>query len=113
MFHVFITSSKALKVAIICTNVARDSVGTSLCINEDSATRGQFHHHLTSSFHARRYRKRKKDSQIKQLFALLGPDHAKAAHRHIDEIDPMSETTHEGEDIFGVLRKIKKEKQLA
>ena len=32
--------------------------------------------------------KMKKDSQIKQLFALLGPAWVKAARKHIDEIDP-------------------------
>ena len=44
-------------------------------------TRGQFHHHFTSSFYARISQKRKKDSHIKQLFALLRP-------AHVDEIDP-------------------------
>ena len=31
----------------------------------------------------------KKDSQVKQLFALLGSASVKAAHKHGDEIDPM------------------------
>ena len=34
--------------------------------------------------------KRKKDSQVKQLFASLGSAHIKAAHKHFDEIDPWS-----------------------
>ena len=32
----------------------------------------------------------KKDSQLKQLFALLGSGDVKAAHKHVDEIDPWS-----------------------
>ena len=32
--------------------------------------------------------KAQKDSQLKQLFALLGPMGVKAARKHIDEIDP-------------------------
>ena len=35
-------------------------------------TRGQFHQRFTSSFYARRSQKRQKDSQVKQIFALLG-----------------------------------------
>ena len=30
----------------------------------------------------------KKDSQVKQLFALLGSAHVKSARKHLDEIDP-------------------------
>ena len=30
----------------------------------------------------------KKDSQFKQLFALLGSAHVKAGHKHVDKIDP-------------------------
>ena len=48
---------------------------------------GQFHHHFMSNFYVRRSQKFKKDSQIKQLFALLGPACVKAAHKHVDEID--------------------------
>ena len=33
---------------------------------------GQFHQYFTSSFYARRSKKPKKDSQVKQLFALSG-----------------------------------------
>ena len=40
----------------------------------------QFHHHFTS-----RFLRRKKDSQIKQLFSILGPASIKNAS---DEIDP-------------------------
>ena len=32
--------------------------------------------------------KAQNDSQVKQLFALLGSLGVKAAHKHIDEIDP-------------------------
>ena len=51
-------------------------------------TSGQFHQHFTSSFYTFRSQKRKKDSQLKQLFALLGSARIKAAHKHFDEIDP-------------------------
>ena len=30
----------------------------------------------------------KQDSQVKQLFALSGPAHVKAANKQVDEIDP-------------------------
>ena len=49
---------------------------------------GQFQQHFTSSFYSRRSQKRKKDSQVKQLLALLGSARVKAAHIHVDEIDP-------------------------
>ena len=39
------------------------------CSIDDS---GQFHQHLMSSFYACRSQIHKKDSQVKQLFALLG-----------------------------------------
>ena len=32
--------------------------------------------------------KPQKDSQLKQLFALLGSVSVKAAHKHVDEIEP-------------------------
>ena len=51
-------------------------------------TWGQFHHYFTSSFYTSRSQKRKKDSQVKQLFALSGSVRVKAAHKHADEIDP-------------------------
>ena len=53
------------------------------------ASMGQFHHHFMSSFYVRRAQKCIKDSQLKQLFALLGSGHVKAACKHVDEIDPM------------------------
>ena len=40
--------------------------------------------------YARRSQKRQKDSQVKQLFALLGSACVKAARKHVDEIDPRS-----------------------
>ena len=40
------------------------------------------------SFYVRRSQKCKKDSQLKQLFALLGSAGVKAGRKHIDEIDP-------------------------
>ena len=52
--------------------------------------RGQFHQHSTLSFYAGRSQKCKKDSQVKQLFVLLGPLHVKAGHKHFDEIDPWT-----------------------
>ena len=55
--------------------------------------RGQFHQHFRSSFYARRSQKRKKDSQLKLLFALLGSASVKAARKLVDEIDPWSQQT--------------------
>ena len=52
--------------------------------------RGQIHHHFTCSFYERRSQKHKKDSQVKQLFALLGSVGVKAAHKQVDEINPKS-----------------------
>ena len=49
---------------------------------------GQFHHHFTSSFYVRRSQKCIKDSQVKQIVVLLGSACIKAAHKHVDEIDP-------------------------
>ena len=50
--------------------------------------------HLTNlfmpSFYTSRSQKRKKDSQIKQLFAPLVPAGVKAACKHVDEFDPRS-----------------------
>ena len=43
---------------------------------------------FTSSFYLRRSQKHKsQDSQVKQLFALLGPASIKAGRKHVDEID--------------------------
>ena len=38
-----------------------------------------------------RSQKRQKDSQLKQLFALLGSAAVKAVYKHVDEIDPSSD----------------------
>ena len=43
---------------------------------------------FTRSFYARRSKSAKKDSQLKQLFVLLGSAGIKAALKHVDEIDP-------------------------
>ena len=51
--------------------------------------RGQFHQHFMHSFYARRSQKRKK-TQLKQLFAILGSAGIKASRKHIDEIDPWT-----------------------
>ena len=48
---------------------------------------------FTSSFHACRSQKLKKDSQVKQLFALLESVHVKPACKNIDEIEPSSTMT--------------------
>ena len=45
---------------------------------------GQFH----QRFYVRRSQKRKKESQLKQLFALSGSACLKALRKHIGEIDP-------------------------
>ena len=57
------------------------------------STWGQFHHNFMRSFYARRSQKGKKDSQFKQLFALLGPVCLKAARIHFDEIDATCSPT--------------------
>ena len=49
---------------------------------------GQFHHHFTQSFNGCRSQKHKKDSQIKQLFALLGFAHVKAACKKMVKLTP-------------------------
>ena len=54
-------------------------------------TFSQFYQQFTSNFYAHRSQKRKKDSQVKQLFLLLGSVCIKAACKHIDEIDPRSQ----------------------
>ena len=70
--------------------------------------RCRLHHYFTSSFYASKSQKRKKDSQVKQLFALLGAVSLKEVRKHIDEIDPRLHqmdillkrklfTVHEGE----------------
>ena len=43
---------------------------------------------FTPSLYTCRSQKCKKDSQLKQLFELLGSAGVKAACKHIDEIDP-------------------------
>ena len=57
-------------------------------IKEAKKTGGKFHQHFMCSFYACRSQKCKKDSQLKQLFALLGSVGVKAAYKHVDEIDP-------------------------
>ena len=56
-----------------------------------TASGGQFHEHFTSSFYARRSQKGQKDSQVKQLFALLGSACVKDVRKHVDEIDARSQ----------------------
>ena len=58
-------------------------------------TWGQFHKQFTGSFYVRRSQKRKKDSQVWQLFALLGSARVKAARKYVDEIDPWPSTNTE------------------
>ena len=51
-------------------------------------TWSQFHQHSTSSFYACRSQRRKKDSQVKLLFALLGSARVKAARRMLVKLTP-------------------------
>ena len=51
------------------------------------SNRGQFQHHFTHSFYTFRPQKRKKDSQLKKLFSLLGSEDLKAVRKHLDEIN--------------------------
>ena len=55
--------------------------------------------------HSQIPRAQKKDSQDDQLFALSGPVHVKAAHRHVDEIDPRSKLLWTSV-VFGMVFKI-------
>ena len=48
------------------------------------------------SFYARRSQKGKKESQLKQLFALSGSAGVKAERKHIDEINSRKEALFEG-----------------
>ena len=50
--------------------------------------KGQFQQHFMSSSYPRRSQKRKKDSQLKELFVLLQSAGVKAVRKHFDEIDP-------------------------
>ena len=56
----------------------------------NAMTWGQFHQHFTHSFYGHRSQKCKIDSQVKQLFALLGFVCVKATCKHVDEIDPKT-----------------------
>ena len=53
----------------------------------------QFHQNFTCNFFSHRSQKCKKDSQLKQLFALLGSVQVKAGHKHIDEIETWMSTS--------------------
>ena len=48
----------------------------------------QFHQRFTCNFYLGRSQKRKKDSQLKQLFVLTGSVSVKATCKHVDEIYP-------------------------
>ena len=51
----------------------------------------QFHQNFMS-FYVRRSQKRKKDTQLKQLFALSGSACVKAVSKHVGEIDDWSKS---------------------
>ena len=55
---------------------------------------GPFHQHVYMPFLLTQIPKAQKDSQLKPLFALSGSAGVKAAHEHVDEIDPRSVTKH-------------------
>ena len=56
-----------------------------------SKIRGQFYQHFMCSFYMPRSQKRKKDSQLKQLYKFLESAGVKAAQEHVDEFDPRWE----------------------
>jgi hypothetical protein len=60
--------------------------------NSQQYFRCQFHQCSMSSFYMRGAQKRKKDSQVVSLFKLLGSVRAKAARKHVGEIDPRSQS---------------------
>ena len=49
---------------------------------------GSIHQHFTCSFYSHRSKKQKKTCHFKLLFLLSGSAGVKAAHKHVDEIDP-------------------------
>jgi hypothetical protein len=51
--------------------------------------RAQFHQRSMYSFYARRSQKRKKDSQVVNLFYTFGICERKSCTKNIDEIDPV------------------------
>ena len=54
-------------------------------------SRGQFHQHVNVYLlRSKIPHQHKKDSQVKQLFALSRPALVKAACKHVDEIDPWA-----------------------
>ena len=59
----------------------KEELGEHVILCQKKYTRGQFHQRFTSNFFAHSSQKRKKDHQIKQLFALLGYARVKAACR--------------------------------
>ena len=61
-----------------------------IIINNEREQGVNFINVFTCSFYARRYQKHKKDSQLKQLFALSGSEDVEAVRKQVDEIDPRS-----------------------
>jgi len=73
--------------AFACIKAARKHV-------DEIDSRCQFHQRSTYSFYTRKTQKRKKILLSHQyLFALLGSAGAKAARKHVDEIDSRSLST--------------------
>ena len=63
---------------------------------------GQFHQQFISSFYALRSQKRRKDSQVKQLFALSGSVCLKAARKFVGEIDDLVFKLHSEDILVGL-----------
>ena len=57
-------------------------------IDHGSTTWCQFHQHFACNFCAHGAQKRKKDSQVINLFTLLASARAKAVRKYVGEIDP-------------------------
>ena len=75
---------------VIDKSFARKDLRTLCATSTSWVIWGQFHQHFTSSFYVRRSQKHQKNSQVQQLFALLGSACIKAGRKHIEEIDPWA-----------------------
>ena len=85
----FVTTHRTSDLS--ATASRRTSAGSRARVTSKTlSTLGKFHQHFTSSFYAHRSQKRQKDSQVKQLFALLGSVSIKAARKHVKDLSTLS-----------------------
>ena len=80
----FVTTHRTSDLS--ATASRRTSAGSRASVTSKTlSTLGQFHQHFTSSLYAHISQKLQKDSQVKQLFALLGSVSVKAARKHFKD----------------------------